>query len=370
MIAVVARRLARLVPVIALVSVVTFLMLELVPGDPAVAVLGTNGTPEQYDAIHRELGLDKPLPTRYWDWLSSAAQGDFGKSLVPPHGSVADMIFSRLPVTLEIATLAMIMALAISVPLGLWSAYRAGRPFDRVSTGLMFGLVSMPSFLLGLVLIVVLVFDATLLRVAGPAIVALAGLRLGVGAVRQRADVDRTALRVAAGGAVVAVAVVAAVVWPELPRQGFVRITDERGLGANLRTAFLPALTLALTEVAVFTRLLRNDVSATLQEDFILSARAKGMPVGHILIRDALRPSSFSLLTIAGVSLGRLLGGTVIVETLFQLPGVGTLMVDAINAKDFRVVQATVLLVSLFYVALNAAVDIAYAYLDPRVRRG
>ena len=135
--------------------------------------------------------------------------------------------------------------------------------------------------------------------------------------------------------------------WPEFPRQGFDRITSGKGLAANLRTAFLPALTLALTEVAVFSRLLRSDMMTTLQEDYVLSARAKGMPTHRVLVRDALRPSSFSLITLAGVSLGRLLGGTVIVETIFNLPGMGRLIVqDGVIPKDFTVVQGSVLVIA------------------------
>lgn len=122
--------------------------------------------------------------------------------------------------------------------------------------------------------------------------------------------------------------------------------------------------------MAVFTRVLRNDMIGTLQEDYILSARAKGMPTSHILIRDALRPSAFSLVTVAGVTFGRLLGGTVIVETIFRLPGMGSMLVEAIQVKNYPVVQATVLVLAILYVLINTAVDLSYAYLDPRIRRG
>ena len=155
-----------------------------------------------------------------------------------------------------------------------------------------------------------------------------------------------------------------------IPRQGFSRVTAEDGILENLRHAFLPALTLALTEAAIFMRLLRGDLLSTLQEDYILSARAKGMPRWRILVSDALRPSSFSLITIAGVALGRAIGGTVIVETIFNLPGMGTMVVSAIGANDYPVVQASVLVIAVFYVVINSIVDISYAYLDPRIRRG
>jgi len=157
---------------------------------------------------------------------------------------------------------------------------------------------------------------------------------------------------------------------PDFPRQGWVRLTSDDGLAENLRSAFLPALTLAAMEAAVWMRILRGDLITTLQEDFILAARAKGMPRWRILTFDALRPSSFSLITVLGVSLGRLIGGTVIVEQIFNLPGMGTLMVRSIRAKDVPVVQSAVLLIAVIYVLVNAAVDVAYAYLDPRIRRG
>jgi peptide/nickel transport system permease protein len=159
--------------------------------------------------------------------------------------------------------------------------------------------------------------------------------------------------------------------WPSFPRQGFSRLTGEDGLAENLRTTFLPALTVALSEIAVFTRLLRSDMISTLQEDYILAANAQGKPLWRILFRDALRPSSFSLMTVAGVSLGRLIGGTVIVETIFNLPGMGRLIIqEGVVVNDFPIVQGGVLVIALFYVILNALVDISYAALDPRIRRG
>ena len=144
--------------------------------------------------------------------------------------------------------------------------------------------------------------------------------------------------------------------------------SPRRGLIENLRSIFLPVLTFALAESAQLTRLLRNDMATTLQDDFVLAARAKGMPIRHILVKEALRPSSFSLITVAGISLGRLIGGTVIVETIFRLPGMGTLIVDAVAKKEFLVLQASVLIIAGLYVLINALVDISYLYLDPRTR--
>jgi len=159
--------------------------------------------------------------------------------------------------------------------------------------------------------------------------------------------------------------------WPSFDRQGFSRITSDEGIRENLRDTFLPALTVALTEIAIFMRLLRSDMMATLQEDFILASRAKGLSTRRILFRHALRPSSFSLITLSGVAFGRLIGGTVIVETIFRLRGMGSFIVtDGVNKSDYTVVQGGVLVLATVYVLLNTSVDIAYNYLDPRIRRG
>jgi peptide/nickel transport system permease protein len=373
----VGHKLVYLVPVLFLVSLATFFMMELVPGDPAAVILGPDATPEQYERLRTELGLDDPVLERYVSWLGDTVRGDLGKSLVPPVQDVREMIQARLPVTLELALMATVMSLLIAIPVALYAAYRAGHRFDRTANGVAFGAISVPSFLAALLLVFFLVFNPDIVKW----VVVAAGVALTAWLVRRTVslaqeyppDQGRTRYLTLGLGGAAAVAAVTAVLWlawPEFPRQGFVRLTSDEGLGTNLRHAFLPALTLALTEAAVFMRLLRSDLISTLQDDFILSARAKGMPVWRIMLSDALRPSSFSLVTVAGVALGRLIGGTVIVETIFNLPGMGTMIVEAIGAKDFRVVQAGVLVIAVFYVALNALIDISYAYLDPRIRRG
>jgi peptide/nickel transport system permease protein len=194
-----------------------------------------------------------------------------------------------------------------------------------------------------------------------------------VATTREHQPGDRLRHVIARGTGIVVVAASAAAIvafFPDFPRQGFARLTSEEGLRENLRSAFLPALTLAMVEFGVFMRVLRSDLIATLQEDYILAARAKGTPTWLILVRDALRPSSFSLVTIAGVALGRLVGGAVIVETIFNLPGMGGMLVEAIGVRNFPVVQGAVLVIALFYVLVNTTIDVAYSYLDPRIRRG
>jgi peptide/nickel transport system permease protein len=309
-------RLLLLIPVLIIVSFGTFILVDLVPGDPAIQVLGPNSSGDEYLRVREEMGLDEPLLQRYWDWASDALHLDLGRNLVPPSQSVSTVLWKAFPINIELALLALGMALVVSVPLAMWSAYRAGGRFDRIVSGSMFGIISVPSFLGGIILLLLFAIN-----------------------------------------------------WRIFPLGQWARPTEE-GWIENLKHAFLPALTLALTEIAVFTRLLRGDMMATLQEDYILAARAKGMPTWHILVREALRPSSFSLLTLAGVSLGRLIGGTVIVEQLFTLPGVGRQVVAAAVSSDYKVVQGGVLIFALVYLLLNLVVDLTYAYLDPRIRRG
>lgn len=308
-----ALKLLLVIPVIFLVSVATFLMTELLPGDPAVAILGENATPERIEIVREQLGLDRPVVARYVDWAGDALTGDFGRSIIS-NQPVLDAFLERLPVTLQLALMAQVFALVLAVPLGAWSAWRAGGRFDRGTTTFSFAVVGLPSFLLGILLVYVLALQ-----------------------------------------------------WQVFPVTGWEPFSG--GLGANLRHAFLPALTLGLAEAAIYTQLLRGDMVATLQEDYILSARSRGLSSRHILLREALRPSSFSLITLAGVNLGRLIGGTIIVEKLFGLGGIGTLVTQAIPQKDFPVLQGSVLILAVAYLLINTAVDVGYNYIDPRVRR-
>jgi peptide/nickel transport system permease protein len=374
---VIGLRLVQLVPVLFLVSVATFLMLELVPGDPAAVIAGPNATPEQYQEIRDELGLDEPIVSRYLDWLGGVVTGDFGRSLLPPEQEVSEMIKARLPVTLEITLLGMLLALVIAIPVALLSASQPGAVADRATSAGAFAAIAIPGFLTALLLIYLFVFRSEVMRwvVLIVGLISITSMALPAARAARRLrpgpDRDRSVRHIAiAVGIATTLLVMLFLAFPEFPRQGFVRITDDEGLGENLRSAFLPALTLGLTEAAVWMRLLRGDLLSTLQEDYILSARAKGMPKWRIMWRDALRPSSFSLITIIGVSLGRAIGGTVIVEQIFNLPGMGTMMINAINSKDYPVVQSTVLLIAVFYVLVNAFVDVSYSFLDPRIRRG
>jgi peptide/nickel transport system permease protein len=312
---VVARKLLAVIPVLLAVSFLTFLMMDLLPGCVECQVLGPDAIDEQaLEAVRADLRLDDPLPVRYVAWLGDAVTGDLGQSYFTRQ-QVTDAILERLPVTVEIVVVSMFLSLAISIPLGMASAYRAGGLFDRIVTGATFGLLAIPSFMMGLLLI------------------------YGF-----------------------------AVSWGVLPSTGWTPLTEDPV--ENLRSVLMPALALAIGQIAVFTRLLRTDMISTLQDDHVLLARAKGLSTVRILLRHALRPSSFSLLTVSGLTVGALLGGAVIVEQLFALPGIGRLLFDAIFQRDLMIVQGVVLVITVGFVLINAIVDILYVVLDPRLRTG
>jgi peptide/nickel transport system permease protein len=309
------RKLPAMLATLFAVSFLTFLLTSLLPGDPAQQILGPEGsTPDAIARVRADLHLDDPLPVRYVRWIDDAAHGDLGRSYRTGQ-PVKQAIRERLPVTLEVGALAIFLALCGAVPLGMLSAYRAGGPVDRTVTGSSFALLAVPNFMMAILLM--LIFAVSL------------GL---------------------------------------LPATGWVRLSDN--LGRNLEGAILPALSLAIGELAVYTRLLRSDLIATLQEDYVVLARAKGMPTFWILLRHALRPSSFSLLTVVGLQVGAIMSGSVVVETLFALPGVGRLLIDSIFQRDLVTVQGIALIVGVSYVVVNFSVDLLYSYLDPRIRRG
>jgi peptide/nickel transport system permease protein len=310
----VARRLLYLVPVLVAVSLLTFLIASLLPGDLAYVILGDQATPEKVEALRHDMGLDQPIWWRYLGWLGHVLQGEFGRSFRTGQ-TVLQAVAERLPVSLELMILAQLGALAIGIPLAIGCAVRSGSAFDRFMTGSAFGMLSVPAFLSAILLIYLF-------------------------AVQLR--------------------------W--LPATGYVPFGEDP-IG-NLRCFLLPALTLALGEWPVLMRVLRSDMIATLQEDYITMARAKGLKPSRILLVHALKPSSLTLVTVTGINIGRLIGGTVIVESIFALPGIGRLLIGAISTRDLVILQGVVLIVALGYVLMNFIVDMLYAVLDPRIRHG
>jgi peptide/nickel transport system permease protein len=307
------RKLPWLAGTLLAVSFFTFMLVSLLPGDPAVLILGAGGvSPEAVVALRLELGLDQPLLVRYFDWLGSALRGDLGRS--PMTGQlVMDAILTRLPVTVQLGLMAIVIALTLAIPLAMLSAYFAGSRLDRTISGIGFALMSVPGFMMAIFLILIF------------------AVNLG---------------------------------W--FPATGWVPLSVS--LGANLQSALLPALSLAMIELALYMRLLRTDLIDTLQQDYIVLARAKGMPSWRILSRHALKPSSFSLLTVVGLQLGGVISGAIIVEEIFALPGVGRLLYQSILQRDLLMVQGIVLFIAMAYVLVNFLVDLGYSLLDPRVR--
>src|SRR5271169_5252592 len=310
----VARRLLYVVPVLVAVSLLTFLVASLLPGDLAYVILGDQATPEKVAALRHDMGLDQPVLWRYVGWLGNILQGDFGRSFRTGQ-TVLQAVSERLPVSVELMLLAELAALAIGIPLAIACAVRSGSAFDRFVTGSAFGMLSVPAFLSAILLIYLFAVELH---------------------------------------------------W--LPATGYVPFSEDP-LG-NLRCFVLPALTLALGEWPVLMRVLRSDMIATLQEDYIAMARAKGLKPSRILLVHALKPSSLTLVTVTGINIGRLIGGAVLVETIFALPGIGRLLIGAIYTRDFVIVQGVVLFVATAFVLVNFVVDILYGILDPRIRHG
>ena len=310
----VARRLMYLVPVLVAVSMLTFVIASLLPGDLASVILGDQATPEKVEALRHDMGLDQPIWWRYFGWLGHVFQSDLGRSFRTGQ-TVLQAVAERAPVSFELMILAEIMGLAIGVPLAIVCAARSGGPFDRFMTGTAFAMLSVPTFLSAILLIF------------------LFAVQMG---------------------------------W--LPATGYVPFTEDPV--GNLRFFVLPALTLGLAEWPGIMRVLRSDMITALQEDYIALARAKGLKPSRILFVHALKPSSLTLVTITGINIGRLIGGALITETIFALPGIGRLLVSAIATRDLIILQGVVLLVACGFVIMNFIVDLLYAVLDPRIRHG
>jgi peptide/nickel transport system permease protein len=297
------------------VTVLVALLFSLLPGDLAEVNIPF-GSDEQRAELREDLGLNEPIYVQYGKWVGNFVQGDFGdfyrQGNVTP---VLDRVKQTAPVSLELMAFAQFLAIVLSIPLGIFTARRAGSLADKATNTTAYALLAVPNFVLALVLAYVV------------------GVELQ---------------------------------W--LPPQGFVRWSDN--LGDHLRSMVLPATSLAIGQVAVYMRLLRTDLVATLQQDFILMAKSKGITERRVMWRHALRPSSLTLLTIAGLNVATLIGGAVVIERIFNLDGMGRLIFEAINERQIVAVQSLVAILAAAFVIVNFAVDILYAVLDPRIRRG
>jgi peptide/nickel transport system permease protein len=311
----VGKRVLLAVPIVIGVSILTFWVLNLIPGNAAQQLLGPEASAEQVRALEQELGLDRPGHVRYLDWLGGAVTGDLGTSLVSRQ-PVTALLGERLAVTGELVGLAFLVSLGLAVPVALLAAYRPGRMFDRVSMLVSITGLSVANYVLALLLVLLFAVQLAL-----------------------------------------------------FPAIGFVPLSQ--GVAGNLHSMALPVAAISFPLFCFYTRFLRGDLVDQLQgEDYITTARAKGIGPWQVLLRHAFRNSSFGLITVVGLNLGTLIGGTVIVEQIFALPGVGQLLLQAVNTRDFVVVQACVLVFAVVAVLANLVADLLYAVLDPRIRYG
>ena len=309
----VLRQAVHLLVVLFCVTLFVALLTSMLPGDPVNAIAGF-GSDAQKEQIRERLGLDDPIPVQYVRWVGDFVRGDLGDYWsVTGARPVMDRVREALPVSLQLMLYAQILALVVAIPLGVATAYRAGSRFDRASNATAFGMLAIPNFALALVLAYYV------------------GVRAG---------------------------------W--LPVSGYVSPSED--LLEHFRRMAMPAIALAVGQIAVYMRLLRSDMIATLQEDFITMAKAKGISPRRVLWRHALRPSSLTLLTVAGLNVGTLIGSTVVVEVIFSLPGLGSLLFEAITARQYIAFQSLVAIIAVGYVLLNFMVDVLYAVLDPRIR--
>lgn len=307
------RRVIQLVVVTFIISVLTFLLVHLLPGNPATVILGTNDNPHNQAVLYKQLGLNKPLLQQYLTWLGAVFHGNLGQSFLN-HESVTHIIATGWPIDLELIIISQVIAFGVAIPLALVTSRRPNRPVDNIATTGTFGLLALPPF------------------VIAPILVAVFAVGLG---------------------------------W--FPATGYVPITQS--FASNIHYMILPSLAVTAGSIAVYYRLFRSDLISTLQEDYITMARSKGLSNRRIMWRHAFRPSSFSLLAASGVNIGSLIGGLFIVEYLFSIAGLGFSLVTAVNQRDYLVVQGITLVIAVAFVVLQFIVDFIFTVVDPRVAR-
>lgn len=306
------RRLLATVPVLLIVAVLVFLMLRLTPGDPAAILAGDAASSEQIAEIRASLGLDRPLPVQFAIWIGNLARGELGQSYFYKM-QVTQLIGQRLEPTMALAALTILFAVVVSIPLGVLAAWRFGGWFDRALMGFSVLGFSVPVFVLAYILIWIV------------------SLQLG---------------------------------W--FPVQGYRRLAD--GFFPFLHHLILPALTLSVIYIALIARVTRASVLEALGEDYVRTARAKGLPEIRVLVRHALANAAVPIATVIGIGIAILIGGVVVTESVYAIPGLGRLTVDAVLARDFPTIQGVILFFSFIYVLVNLLIDLSYVFLDPRIR--
>lgn len=312
MVVFVLRRLISVIPILLIVGLIVFSMLRLAPGDPASAIVGDNGTAENIARVRAELGLDQALPIQFLKWGANVVQGDLGTSYFM-NRSVTQLLGQRVEPTVALACLTLLFTIVIAVPLGVLAAWKHGGWLDRALMSFSVLGFSIPVFVVGYLLIW------------------LFALHLG---------------------------------W--LPVQGYTRIGG--GVWPWLQHLIMPALTLSIIYIALIARVTRAAVAEALGDDYIRTARAKGISERQVLIRHALANSAIPIVTVIGNGIALLIGGVVVTETVFAIPGLGSLTVDAVLSRDFPIIQGITLVFSMVYVLVNLCIDLSYLFLDPRIR--
>ena len=305
-------RLLATIPVMAVVAVVVFSLLRLTAGDPAAIIAGDNATSQDVAAIRARLGLDRPLAEQFAIWVGRVVRGDFGESFFFKK-QVSELILDRVEPTLALSVCTLVLTIALAVPLGVLAAWRRGSWIDRAVMGFSVLGFSVPVFVIGYVLIYVFAIELA---------------------------------------------------W--LPVQGYQRIGD--GVGGFLERLVLPSITLAVVFVALIARITRASVLEVLNADHVRTARAKGLGELPVLLRHVLRNAAVPIVTVIGIGIAVLIGGVVVTESVYGIPGLGRLTVDAVLARDYPTVQAVILVFSVVYVLINLLVDLSYTVLDPRIR--
>jgi len=308
----IVQRILAAIPVMGFVALFVFLLLRLTPGDPAAIIAGDTATPQQLEAIRDSLGLNDPLFVQFFSWIGQLLQGDFGTSILSGQ-PVIDLISDRMEPTISLALTTIILSVVIGVPLGVIAAWKQGTLIDRFVMLLSVLGFSVPVFVIGYLMI--------------------------------------SAFSMSLG-------------W--FPVQGFRPIGE--GIGPFFHRIALPTFTLTLLYIALIARITRTSMLEILGDDYVRTARAKGLPEHKVLMRHALRNCSVPIITVIGIGFALIISGVVVTESVFNLPGLGRLTVDAVLSRDYPVIQAVILLASLIYVVINLLIDIAYVLLDPRIR--
>ena len=314
MMAYILRRLVLLVPVLLVVGVVVFALVHLTPGDPAGVILGDSATQEQVEALREQLSLNDPLLVQFVRWFGGVLRLDLGESIFLGE-SVTSALLDRAPPTILLTVYAMLIQLTVGIPAGVVAAVRYNSPIDRALTVVAISGAAVPTFFLGILLIL---FFAVRLR------------------------------------------------W--LPSGGYVPLLDDPG--EHLKGMILPALALGFSSAGLLARLVRSSMLDVLREDYVRTAWAKGLPERLVVVRHALRNALIPALTVIGTSIGALLGGAVVTETVFTVPGMGRLVVQSIARRDYPIIQGAVMAIAMTYILVNLIVDLLYVYADPRVRLG